>query len=73
MTLHDYIATFRCAFRPLGECAPRVLWKLGYNFCWRNLWGMAAFERRMAKDEPFFPAFVMISITERCNLHCSGC
>ena len=50
MTLHDYIATFRCAFRPLGECAPRVLWKLGYNFCWRNLWGMAAFERRMAKD-----------------------
>ena len=73
MTLHDYTATFRCALRPLGECSPRVLWKLGYNFCWRNLWGMAAFERRMAKDEPFFPAFVMISITERCNLHCSGC
>lgn len=73
MTLHDYLATFQCTFRPLKECAPRVLWKLAYNFCWRNLWGMAAFEHRMAKKDSFFPAFTMISITERCNLHCSGC
>ena len=31
------------------------------------------FEKRQAKGEPFFPAFVMISITESCNLTCSGC
>lgn len=73
MTIHDYLATLRCGLRPLRECTPKVLWKLGYNFGWRNLRNMAAFERRMRKGEPFFPAFIMISITERCNLRCSGC
>ena len=34
---------------------------------------MAAFEKRQALGAPFFPAFVMISITESCNLSCSGC
>ena len=27
----------------------------------------------MANHEPFFPAFVMISVTETCNLQCNGC
>jgi MoaA/NifB/PqqE/SkfB family radical SAM enzyme len=35
--------------------------------------GMARFERRMAKGKSFFPAFVMISLTNECNLSCSGC
>lgn len=34
---------------------------------------MNAFEKRMAKDEPFFPAFLMVSVTETCNLACKGC
>ena len=33
---------------------------------------MNAFEKRMAKDEPFFPAFLMVSVTETCNLACKG-
>jgi MoaA/NifB/PqqE/SkfB family radical SAM enzyme len=31
------------------------------------------FEKRIRKEKPFFPAFVMISVTESCNLACSGC
>ena len=45
-----------------------VQFRFGVNF--RN---MAAFEKRQALGAPFFPAFVMISITESCNLSCSGC
>lgn len=34
---------------------------------------MKKFERRQQQGEPFFPAFNMISVTETCNLACSGC
>lgn len=34
---------------------------------------MRNFERRQKRGEPFFPAFNMISVTETCNLACSGC
>ena len=73
MTLHDYIATFKAAFRVFTVTSPRLLWKFCYNFGWRNIWNMAAFEKRQAKGKPFFPAFVMISLTETCNLGCTGC
>ena len=73
MTLHDYIATMKAAGRVFTLTSPRLLWKFCYNFGWRNLRNMAAFERRQAKGEPFFPAFVMISVTESCNLGCTGC
>lgn len=51
----------------------KLLWKFAWNFGMRNLINMARFEKRMAKDKPFFPAFNMISVTETCNLSCSGC
>jgi MoaA/NifB/PqqE/SkfB family radical SAM enzyme len=44
-----------------------------YNFGWRSMRNISRFEKRQAKGKPFFPAFVMISITEHCNLACSGC
>lgn len=34
---------------------------------------MREFERRMKKGEGFFPAFVMISLTDKCNYKCRGC
>ena len=34
---------------------------------------ICAFERRRKHNEPFFPAFLMLSVTNRCNLHCKGC
>ena len=73
MTLHDYIATMKAAGRVFTLTSPRLLWKFCYNFGWRNLRNMAAFEKRQANGEPFFPAFVMISLTEKCNLGCTGC
>ena len=51
----------------------RLLWKFVWNFCWPNLWNMHHFKQRQKRGEPFFPAFNMISVTESCNLACSGC
>jgi MoaA/NifB/PqqE/SkfB family radical SAM enzyme len=44
-----------------------------YNFGWQSMRNISRFEKRQAKGQPFFPAFVMISVTESCNLACSGC
>ena len=32
-----------------------------------------AFEERLKHNQAFFPAFLMLSITNRCNLQCQGC
>jgi len=34
---------------------------------------MHLFERRVARGEPFFPAFFMLSVTNQCQLRCPGC
>ena len=43
------------------------------RFAWNGHRTVRAFERRMKCGEPFFPAFLMLSITNRCNLKCRGC
>ena len=43
------------------------------RFAWNGHRAVRAFERRMKRREPFFPAFLMLSITNRCNLKCRGC
>ena len=43
------------------------------RFAWNGHRTVRAFERRMKRGEPFFPAFLMLSITNRCNLKCRGC
>lgn len=43
------------------------------RFAWNGHRAVRAFERRMKRGEPFFPAFLMLSITNRCNLKCRGC
>lgn len=73
MTLKEIATLSRMGWRIARNSTPKALWKILYNFGWRNYRNMAAFERRQANGEPFFPAFVMISVTERCNLCCSGC
>ncbi len=73
MRTSEYIATFKAAWRVPRECSPRLVWKFMYNFGWRNLLNIHRFEKRIAQGKPFFPAFVMISVTESCNLTCSGC
>ncbi len=73
MTLKEIGILTRTALRIAAGTTPRCLWKIIYNFGWRNIRNMAAFERRQTDGKPFFPAFVMISVTETCNLSCSGC
>lgn len=73
MTTKEITTLCKNVWRIARNSTPKALWKILYNFCWRNYRNMAAFERRQAKGEPFFPAFVMISVTETCNLSCSGC
>ncbi|MBQ8438630.1 MAG: radical SAM protein, partial [Alistipes sp.] len=73
MTLKEIGILTRTALRIAAGATPRGLWKIIYNFGWRNVRNMAAFERRQAEGKPFFPAFVMISVTESCNLACTGC
>ena len=73
MTIRDYTATAKAALRVPLECSPRLVWKIMYNFAWRSMLNISRFEKRQAKGKPFFPAFVMISVTESCNLSCSGC
>lgn len=43
------------------------------RFAWNGNKAVAAFQRRLKRREPFFPAFLMLSITNRCNLRCKGC
>ncbi len=73
MGLSDYTSLLRITGRVVRGTTPRLLWKFVRNFGLRNLSNMSAFERRMKRGEPFFPAFVMISVTEACNLVCAGC
>lgn len=73
MTTKEITTLCKNVWRIARNSTPKALWKILYNFCWRNYRNMAAFERRQANGEPFFPAFVMISVTETCNLRCSGC
>lgn len=43
------------------------------RFAWNGHRAVKAFERRLKRNTPFFPAFLMLSITNRCNLKCKGC
>ena len=63
----------RAGVRLVRGTTTRLLWKFAWNFGMRNMVNMSRFERRLRRGEPFYPAFVMISVTETCNLACSGC
>ena len=63
----------KLGWRVFRQTPIRLLWKFCWNFCLPNLWNMHYFKRRQQREEPFFPAFNMISVTETCNLACSGC
>ena len=73
MSLTDYTSLMKVTARVMRGTTPRLLWKFAYNFGLRNVRNMSAFSRRMKEGKPFFPAFMMISVTEACNLACSGC
>ena len=71
--ISDYTSLLKAGSRILRQTPMPLLWKIGRNFAWRNFWYMRRFEKHAASGSPFFPAFLMISVTETCNLACSGC
>ena len=71
--LSDYTSLLKACWRIYRQTPCRLLWKICRNFAWNNFWWMRRFERNMKDGRPFFPAFNMISVTETCNLQCSGC
>jgi len=58
--------------RMLTETNKRLLWKFAYNFGVKGLIGVNKFQKRLKKGE-HFPAFLFLSITNKCNLKCQGC
>jgi len=50
----------------------RVLLKFMYNFGWKSVRSVQRFHQRIRRGE-YFPAFLFISVTNRCNLRCQGC
>ena len=58
--------------RIAATCTLKVQRKL-LRFAWNGNRAVRAFERRRKRRAPFFPAFLMLSITNRCNLRCKGC
>lgn len=59
--------------RMLTEPDKRALAKFAWNFAWKGMRAVRRFEQRLARGDPFFPAFLFISVTDRCNLACQGC
>jgi MoaA/NifB/PqqE/SkfB family radical SAM enzyme len=63
---------FSLGTRILKQVDARLLWKLGYNLGWKGMKAVAKHKKRLKKGE-LYPAFLMISITDNCNLNCQGC
>lgn len=60
------------AWRFMREVDGRLLRKFVWNFGWKGMRAVNAFERRR-KAGVYFPAFLFISLTNACNLSCQGC
>ena len=59
-------------FRVLKQVDKRLLWKASYNLGWKAMRAINKYKKRIKKGE-LFPAFLMISVTNQCNLKCQGC
>ena len=59
--------------RMLTEVSPRLLTRFVANGALGSVGSIQRFKRRLRCGEPYFPAFVFISITNACTLRCKGC
>ncbi len=58
--------------RMITETDKRLLCRFLYNFAWKGQRAVRAFEKRK-KAGTSIPAFLFLSLTDRCNLKCQGC
>ncbi|MBF0543069.1 MAG: radical SAM protein [Candidatus Riflebacteria bacterium] len=59
--------------RLLREVSPRILYKTAFNLCLKNMINVIRFQKRQRCNKPFFPGFMILSLTTHCNLSCQGC
>lgn len=64
--------TLQLVKRLLTEPDKRLLRTFVWNFGWKGMRAVEAFEKRR-KAGVYFPAFLFISLTNACNLSCQGC
>lgn len=50
----------------------RILWKFAYDFGFKGMRSVQRFKKRLKKGQTF-PPFLYISVTNSCNLRCTGC
>lgn len=62
----------KLAWRLVRGTDPRVLWKAGYNAGFKGMRSVQRFKKRLERGQ-VFPPFLFISITNSCNLRCTGC
>lgn len=60
------------AYRMVSTTDARLLWKFAYNFGYKGMRSVQRFKKRLKKGQTF-PPFLYISITNSCNLRCTGC
>ncbi|MDP6524246.1 MAG: radical SAM/SPASM domain-containing protein [Kiritimatiellia bacterium] len=58
--------------RMMREPDKRLLWKFCWNFGFKGMRAVDKFQKRIKAGE-YFPAFLFISVTDKCNLSCQGC
>lgn len=63
---------FRLVKRLVTTIEPRLLWKFLWNFGFKGFISTYKFKQRIKKGV-YFPAYLHISIINRCNLKCQGC
>lgn len=56
----------------LTETDKRLLWKLAWNAGFKGILSIRKHKHRAKRGE-FFPPFLYISVTNSCNLRCTGC
>jgi MoaA/NifB/PqqE/SkfB family radical SAM enzyme len=62
----------RLAYRLATEVSPRLAIKAGYLWAYKGARAVAAYKRRVRRDE-LFPPFLFLALTNACNLRCHGC
>lgn len=61
------------ALRMAREVSPRLLWRFVVGAGVGNMRAIHRFRREQRRGAPIFPPFVFVSVTQRCNLSCTGC
>lgn len=59
--------------RLVTEVDPRGVWKFIHLFGWKGMRAVQRFNQRKRRGDDAFPAFIVVSVTDRCNLRCQGC